>query len=88
MPRIAPWSHFTRSLRDSLSQLSNIIPTSTFFIVTMQDGFFTLVRLFHREQEISDDLTVLRLSELAGFELMHQTQSVIIADTADRKSVV
>ncbi len=83
MPRIAPWSHFTRSLRDSLSQLSNIIPTSTFFIVTMQDGFFTLVRLFHKEDENSNDLTVLRLSELTGFELMHQTQSLVIADTAN-----
>ncbi len=83
MPRIAPWSHFTRSLRDSLSQLSNIIPTSTFFIVTMQDGFFTLVRLFHKEDENPNDLTVLRLSELTGFELMHQTQSLVIADTAN-----
>lgn len=81
LPRIAPWSYFTRSLRDSLSGLSKVIGTSTFFIVTMQDGFFTMVRLFNRSDVTDQKLSALRLSDLAGLEVMHSTQSTVISDT-------
>ncbi len=83
LPRIAPWSFFTKSLRGRLEELSKVIGTSTFFIVTMQDGFFTMVRLFHRTDGYGDDLSATRISNLAGFEIMHSTQAVIISDTKE-----
>jgi len=82
MPRLAPWSYFTRSLRECLANLSKVMGTSSFFIVTMQDGFFTMVRLHTRADMDGNELSALRISDLAGLEVMHSTQSLVMSDTA------
>ncbi len=81
VPRVAPWSYFTRSLRDCLSGLSQVIGTSTFFMVTMQDGFLTLARLYSRADTADQKLSSLRLSELSGLDILLSMQPVAISDT-------
>lgn len=81
LPRIAPWSFFTKNLRSRLDELSKVIGTSSFFIVTMQDGFYTMVRLFHKNDGIDSEFSSSRLSDLTGLQIMQSTQPVIIADT-------
>ncbi len=82
MPRVAPWSYFTRSLRDCLGGLSQVIGTSTFFMVTMQDGFLTLARLYSRADAADQKLSSLRLSDLAGLDVLLSLQPVAISDTS------
>ncbi len=81
LPRIAPWSYFTRSLRDSLSSLGKVVGTSTSFIVTVQDGYSSIVRLFNRANALEQGLAGLRMSDLTGLDILHSTQPIVIPDT-------
>ena len=81
MPRIAPWSFFTKNLRARLDELSKVIGTSSFFIVTMQDGFFTMIRLFHKTDGADSEFSSSRISDLTDLQIMQSTQPVVVGDT-------